>query len=156
MPKQKQLALPDTTPAIPSAELTPMELHAVARVGKGAEKVRDHLADDHFELIDVTLRIKGSMTVGVPELREKTVKPDAVELLALVFEMLPAGQRRVLEKRLDSAYQLADTEARPEQQPAFRILAEQAIARWTKKDERVQRGAVTGTVAAEVLYRGSL
>lgn len=129
-------------------DLSDIELFALAEIGKEAKKHRDLLLDGTKHQIDFVVRLRGMMQVGLPQDRKHTVKPDAVELLALVLEIVPAGTRKILEKRLDSMYQLADVEARPEQVPELRTLAETWIHRWTKTAPDTQRGAVTGTIQA--------
>jgi hypothetical protein len=134
-------------------DATPIELFALARAAKAAEKVRDHLEEGTTAEVDVKLRLKGMLQIGMNEIRERSVKPELVNLLGMILEFLPSGGRRKLEKKLDSAFSLADASCWPECVPEMRILAEQAIARWSRKDEHVQRGAVTGVVTVEVLAR---
>jgi len=139
-----------------STDLTPIELAALARAAKAAEKTRDQLEDGATADVDVTVRLHGTLQVGLPAVMERRVKPDLVLVVALVLEALGAGERRKLEKKLDGwfdVYRRVDSIEWPESAPEMRILAEQAVARWSQKEERGQRGAVTGVIVAEVVAR---
>jgi len=147
------MAKTKTVATRPSTEATAIELFAMHVAAKAAEKVRDQLEEGSKTAVDVELRVKGMVQVGLGETRETTVKPELVNLVGLMLEFSDAGQRKRLEKKLDSAYSLADAECGPECCAEMRILAEKAIARWSKKKEQERRGAVTGVVTVEVLAR---
>jgi hypothetical protein len=132
---------------------TAVELFAILRAAKAAEKVRDHLPEGTSTFVDIELRLHGLLQVGLNEIRERTVKPEMVNLLGLILEYLTTPVRRRLEKQLDSAFSLADSQAWPECCPESRVLAEQALARWSRKEESMQRGTVTGGMQVEVLAR---
>lgn len=134
-------------------EPTAIELFALARAAKAAEKVRDHLEEGTAPAIDVTIRLHGMLQIGLSEIKERRVKPDLVNVLGLVLEVLSSNQRRNLEQRLDAMHENADSELWPEPAPEMRILAEKAIDRWSRLEERPQRGAVTGVIRVEVLSR---
>lgn len=139
---------PPQQPAAPldPAELSPLELHALALAAKPAAKCRDDLAPAPGQPVDFVVRIRGEITVGDAQTATVTKKPDAETILAHVFAtMTKAGQAKAFEHLAS----LADLDELPAAAPAAVTLARQALETLAVETQQTRRGNVTGQLTVE-------
>ena len=127
--------------------LTPVELLALVRAGKPAEKMREFVADGTEREIDLLVRLVGKVQVGMAYESERNVAPDAVTLLALVLENVSDESPVDFLVRLERWAN--ETEGKPSSE--FKYMATQAIERMSRPKSIQYRGAVNGKVTAEVI-----
>lgn len=151
MPKKSESA--KSVSATTAEHLNPLELHALWIFGKKAEKVRDALDAGGGQLVDVTVRITGAVSVGLAESYERNVMPDPVSLLAVVLAPLGSATRKKIAAALDAVYAGLEEGEQPPLEPLTRQLAEIAIDRITKKKKIETRGRVTGALNCEIVAR---
>lgn len=136
---------------LPTKDLRPLELHALAKAGKAAEKVRDALSPGLSQKVDFTVRVRGTIDVANGQTAKVTEKPDLGEVLAVVLGTLtPKARTEAVEevtKRLKHP--------RPEIELSHEWLGfVQAIERQLSVEKTQQkRGNVTATLETEVLIR---
>lgn len=136
---------------LPTKALRPLELHALARVGKAADKVRDALKPGLSQPVDLTLRIWGTIDVGNEQTATIRKKPDLREVLAVVLGSLkPKDRTAAVELAIERL-----KHPRPEIQlsPDWLAFVEGVEAELTQEIEQTKRGNVTGTLETEVLCR---
>lgn len=145
MPTAKQRPTAAAPPLDP-AELSPLELHALAIAAKPAAKCRDDLAPGSDQAVDFVVRVRGQLTVGDTQTAIVTKKPDAETILAHVFAtMTKAGQAKAFEHLAS----LADLDELPAADSAAVTLARQAIQTLALETQQPRRGNVTGQLSVE-------
>ena len=131
-----------------SASLHPAAWHALAvSARKPATDCRDDLAPGSYP-IDVTLRVRGTLTVGHDSETASTVTPHADELLALVLAKLNRQTREKIFRELP-----AEFEASGGQLPPVALELVESASKLTEKLRRRvtqhRRGPVAGKFQVE-------
>lgn len=155
---KKTHAARNTAPAAVASvdELTPEELHALkAFATKRAEARRDRLQVGGGQPVDVTLRIRGALDVGVPTAADpEKLKP--ADVLAIVLaELGPKTRAKVREALVAKCDPWWEGGDEPTPEPEAKHAAEDLLqlAKREKKDGK-KKGQVTGSLAVEVVSRG--
>ena len=136
---------------------TPLELHALAVAGKPAEKVRDRLEPIVAAPIALHLFLSGAISVGAEQSFETTSKPSLATLFALLLDQIRDDNLRLLRSLQKIEERYADFlagGAEPAPTPEAKVVAEDLVARLSRKTVSIRRGSVTGTISAEIHGRG--
>jgi hypothetical protein len=138
---------------LPTKDLRPLELHALAKAGKAAEKVRDALRPGLSQRVDFTVRVHGTIDVANAQTAQVTDKPDLGEVLAVVLGTLPPKMRT---EAVEEAIKRLK-HPRPEIELSHEWLGfvEAIVGQLSVQKTQQKRGNVTGTLMTEVLIRGS-
>ena len=125
--------------------LSPQQLHALAKCGKQAEKVRDELKAGHTYRIDFVVRVKGNLSVGERQPTTFSNSVDPAQLLAAVLEQLGPRKRVSVVSAIIAAKGMPDVSEEATKQ------AERLIRETTTSTAGKKRGNVTGKLTAELV-----
>ena len=125
-----------------SLDLSPSLWHALAVAArKPAANCRDDLAPGVYEVC-ATVRVVGTLTVGHDTDTAATVTPGADVLLGLVLAKLNATTRQAILRELPADFAVPD---------GIVAEAEALTSQLRRKVTQHRRGAVTGTLTAELV-----
>jgi len=132
--------------------LLPLELVAIAHLGKKAETVRDVLDIGDGQPVNFKLHLFGGVNVGSPTSYKTPAKPDLVDVIALA---LMGSTRAVSEltDRLAKAYRRLGPEDSPTIDENLRKQAKEIIVSLSREREVHQRGRVSAALQYELLGR---
>lgn len=125
------------------ADLTPLELTALAIAGKDAKKLREQLADGLEQAVDFTVRVHGQVHVAGEAMATVTVTPKLDELLPVIFGAVGPETRA---KIADWLHGYAHKTNSYEVAPAVADEAKRVLAGLGRKVPQARAGAVTGIV----------
>ena len=131
---------PVPSPKAPPGGLTPLELTALAIVGKEAKKWRGQLVEGCQQPFDVIIHLQGTIDVGGAQTSTVREKPDPETLLAKMFTILgPKGRQKHAAALLDPYSSLEpDAEAV--------TLAKTVLESLTTPSPQNKAGNVTGQI----------
>lgn len=128
-------------------ELSPLELHALAHVAKGATKVRDMLDVGEAQEVDFMVHIHGAMNVGAGQTQNVNELPKPGTMLALVLaELKPVELGRVCKRMAQIFESFVASGEEPEVSEGAKGLAASLIEAHTHRTTRDVRGSVTAAV----------
>ncbi|HEV3020872.1 MAG TPA: hypothetical protein VGX76_00335 [Pirellulales bacterium] len=134
--------------------LTPVELHAIAQVGKQAAKLRDRLAEENGQEVDVTVRISGAIHVAPGQTTTREEHPSAEALLAFLLSELNNSTRDRLAELARIAHVVWLTGGgEPEVTPAAQAAAQDFLRKVTRQANKHVRGSVTGAITCKLVSR---
>jgi len=139
---------------------TAKELFAARGVGKKADKVRDALDVGGGQMVDVTMRVFGAISVAPDELHDKDIKPGAVDLYALCLLAVSSQTRKKITDFVEAAYQDKNLaiDAVPHVPHEIRSVAEVSFEKGirTIPNGAPKKGNVTTAVEYEIISRGDV
>lgn len=135
---------------LPTDQLRPAELHALAQLAKKAKDVRDALKPGSTK-VDFTVRIRGALKVGADQDSTTNEKPNLEEVLAVVLGSLtPKARTAAVEKVVELIKGKTDVELPPE----WIGFVGAVVKQLTREVPQHKRGNVTGRdLVAEVQIR---
>jgi len=149
----RKATTPEATTPEAADELNALELHALANIGKRAQ--RDALAPGNGQAVDVTIHLAGAINVGEDGTPAAHTKPDAALLLAVALEQLGEGARQKILNAIAGRFAAFVADGTPPEaaEDAAKAVAE-LLATLTHHGTAKRRGTVTAALKATVLRRG--
>jgi hypothetical protein len=137
------------------ADLSPLEIFALKVAAKKCDEVRGRL-EPGTHVVDVTVRISGTLSAGESQVAIGVESPPAKTLLGLVLEELgpKTAAKTIAAVRQACAKYVAGGET-PTPGDEAKQLGEDLAAACSRPVEKTKAGNVAGVLAATVVARGA-
>lgn len=134
----------------PIGGLAPLEFYALRIVGKEADKWRDSVSAGQGQVVDVIVRIHGTLDVGEDQTRSKSSKPELLDVLAFSFGFLGEKTRQKLAAAIIEAFKAGNTAQKPPDPKAeMKGLALGVLDLITTREPTTARGNISGKLVVD-------
>lgn len=150
----RTIARPETVAAA-SAELSPLELHALAKAPRGLDKLRDRLDVADGQLVDFTVRVRGAVNVAADASSTLDQEPPAEVVLAVACGVLSRRARAEVREHVAQAFAEWREGAELPTLPAADVdYADDLMRACARRVTKSKRGNVSASLAVELVKRG--